>query len=316
MMFYHPGFILPLNPNYMDREDTYSELRVPSFSCYLDSAEERFGPKLTKESPLSSSPVISPEASPYSNNFERNEKTKPGVRIFGAHISNKNGVSMRCCSIFSCEGSCLEKKAEYLNGSADHGVHGMVQSQPGIQNVEQFSFPVLNSRIENLKVKKHDSADLALQGDWGNSVEMFGSGMTEEVDIAVNLAKRVSRLTWDAIPSTGSRSIIPASSGRSSWCDGTASDNSSDLFDIESTKPDALSKGQSFVGASEKSLTVSDDEKVNFECVGDTSSTNRTTKSRVSSWIKSGRNWLFGCRSINAVRVAENTSRTTEDDES
>lgn len=316
MTFYLPGFILPLNPNYMDMEDMNSgHHRVPSFSFYLDSAEERFVPNLIEGIPLSSSPVVSPEQSPYSSNLERNDKTKPENCIFGAHISNKNGVIMRCyCSIFACEGSCLMKKAEYINGSTDNGVHEMVQSQPGLPNVEDFSFPVLNSKIENLKVKKHDNADLALQGDWQNSVEMFGSGMTEEVDIAemfgsgmneevdiaVNLAKKFSRLTWDAIPSTGSRSIIPASSG-SSWCDDTASDNSSDLFDIETTKPDALSKGQTSVGAWEKSLTVSDDEKLNLNCVGDTTSTNRTTKLKVSSWIKSGGRWLLGCRSINAV---------------
>lgn len=83
---------------------------------------------------------------------------------------------MRCCSIFSCDkGTCLEKNADYANGSADHEGHGMVQSQPGLQNVEQFSFPVLISRIENLKVEKHDNAEITLQGDWQNSVEMFGS---------------------------------------------------------------------------------------------------------------------------------------------
>ncbi|XP_074324532.1 uncharacterized protein LOC141661420 isoform X2 [Apium graveolens] len=253
----------------MDREDMCSHLRVPSFSCYLDSAEERFVSKLTKASPLSSSPVVSPEESSCSNNLERNDKTKPEVCIFGAHISNKNEVFMRCCSIFACEGPCLEK--------------------------------------QNLAV---------LQRDLRNSVEMLDSGTIEEVDIAVNLAKQFSRLTWDAIPSTGSRSIIPASCGSSSWCDDTASDNSSDLFDIESTKPDVLSKGQTFVGVSEKSLTVSDDEKVKFNCAGNTSSIYRTRKSKVSSWIKSGGCWLLGCRSVNAVRVAENTGRTSEDAES
>ncbi|KAK1363422.1 hypothetical protein POM88_038983 [Heracleum sosnowskyi] len=298
-----------MNPNHIDSED----LRVPSFSFYLDSAEESFVPKLTKGIPLSSSPVVSPEASPCLNNLERNDNAKPEVSIFGAHISNTIEICMRYCgSFFASEGTCLEKKAECINGSADYGVHGMVQSQPGPQNVEQFSFPVLNSRIENLKAKKHDNAEIVLQGDWQNSVEIFGSGMTDEIDIAVNLEKRFSRLTTEAIPDTGSRSIIPASSGSSSWCGDTASDNSSDLFDIESTKPDALRKAQTFAGASDKSLTVSADEKKNPNCVGDTSSTNRTTKLKVSSWIKGGGRWLLGCTSINAVRVVENTSRTSE----
>ncbi|XP_017216780.2 protein PHYTOCHROME KINASE SUBSTRATE 3-like [Daucus carota subsp. sativus] len=259
----------------MDGEDIYSHLRVASFSCYLDSAEESFVPELTEEFPVPFSPVESHNDS-----------------------NDKNGVCTRCSTILACEGTCLEKQA-------DRGLHGMIQPQPGKKNAEQFSFPVLNLRKENPKGKKHVIAEIGLQGATQNSV---GSGMTKKDDIAVKLARKLSRLTWDAIPNTQSRSLIPASSGSSSWCDDTASDDSSDLFEIENTpstrcsmlsrqEPSALSKTQN---SADKPLTV------------ETSSTSRTTKPKDSCKLRSGALWLLGCKSSHAVRIEENTVRIRE----
>lgn len=148
--------------------------------------------------------------------------------------------------------------------------------------------------------------------------------MTKKDDIAVNLERKFSRLTWNAIPNT--RSLVPASSGSSSWYDDTDTSNSSEFLEIENNsstrypmtlsrqEPQALNKAQIYdkAGAAGKSLTLFDDEHKNRNCVGDKSSTYTTTKPKYSCKVRSGVLWLLGCMSNKAVRVAENTSSVSE----
>ncbi|XP_051123158.1 protein PHYTOCHROME KINASE SUBSTRATE 3-like [Andrographis paniculata] len=75
-----------------------------------------------------------------------------------------------------------------------------------------------------------------------NSIEVFGAGVFKQKgDVAANLERKLSMLTWDAIPAGSLGGAIPAAAApppastarTSTICDDMASDASSDLFEIE-----------------------------------------------------------------------------------
>ncbi|KAI3777546.1 hypothetical protein L1987_47346 [Smallanthus sonchifolius] len=86
-----------------------------------------------------------------------------------------------------CAGPCSTKKAVYV--------------QQSIKKGDQFTFPVMINP----------------------TIEVFGSGTINKGDISKNLVRKMSILTWDAIPK----------SKESVFCDDMVSDASSDLFEIE-----------------------------------------------------------------------------------
>lgn len=384
-----------------------SNLRVASFSCYLNSKEENFVLKLAAGIPDSSSPVMSPEETPRLINLGRSRKNEPEFSVFAAdryfntnpeysnaskyehekeksvdlHLlqqkirprtpsnsseasswnsqsvllqslhknpsqtKHKRGFGLKYFPFFGCQGSCSEKKAVYVKESVDLGVlHEIQQSQPEQKVGEQFSFPVLNSGITNLKVEEHSKKEKVPQVDPRNSVEVFGFARAKKRDnIAINMERKLSILTWDAIPKV--QSLVTTTYGSSALCDDMASDASSDLFEIENIlgidhavlsrqescntscmtpltqyAPSEASIQWSVVTASaaDFSSAVSDYEEASVSVKGRMISgharniTNCTQKVDKKEPPKNGHSKLLGCRDHKAVRVAESTHRTNE----
>ncbi|CAN4100421.1 unnamed protein product [Withania somnifera] len=106
---------------------------------------------------------------------------------------------------FGCQGPCLGKK----------------QSISGTAAVD-----------EKLRVVKKDMEDQNLTiEEQRKSLEVFGSGKMRKGDIAMNLERKLSMLTWDAIPKA--QNLPTTTIGSSTVCDDMASDASSDLFEID-----------------------------------------------------------------------------------
>ncbi|XP_059290635.1 protein PHYTOCHROME KINASE SUBSTRATE 3-like [Lycium ferocissimum] len=180
------------------------------------------------------------------------------------------------------------------------------------------------------------------------SLEVFGSGKMGKGDVAVNLERKLSMLTWDAIPKA--QNLPTTTNGRSSTvCDDMASDASSDLFEIENISssgyglvnaqtsgdymssscmspttlyaPSEASIEWSVVTASaaDYSSVISDYDEKNFGISGYTSSrnaANRTTKTKnpVGKEVQKTQpsTGLLGCKSHKSVNVAETVHRTCE----
>ncbi|XP_004236010.1 protein PHYTOCHROME KINASE SUBSTRATE 3 [Solanum lycopersicum] len=130
----------------------------------------------------------------------------------------KKMTRMRFLPTFTCQGPCLDKKAVYVNESI-----GLGFSQTGSKR-SPFA---LSSGPCGTEVQTHwDDHNLSIE-DQRKSLEVFGSGKIGKGDIAVNLERKLSMLTWDAIPKAQNLH------GSSTACDDMASDASSDLFEIE-----------------------------------------------------------------------------------
>ncbi|XVF09090.1 hypothetical protein REPUB_Repub07fG0061100 [Reevesia pubescens] len=175
---------------------------------------------------------------------------------------NKQKVDGRSFfSNLSCTGSCADGKSVYVNQNVDHGtVHAKEYRKEHIQinhrpismdrrNLPQAKFqvkdefdnqsfdqmsvgsnrdvyfgpPVLKPGLQNVTVKTQ-------LDDPRKSLEVFGSTAMKEGDIAKNLERKLSMLTWDAIPNAPTISSISRSSQVG---DDIESDASSDLFEID-----------------------------------------------------------------------------------
>ncbi|XP_022775604.1 protein PHYTOCHROME KINASE SUBSTRATE 1-like [Durio zibethinus] len=169
----------------------------------------------------------------------------------------KNAYGRSFFSILSCIGSCSNGKSVYVNQNVDHGkdyrkehiqinhrhvnmdrrklpqakyqVKDEFDSQSfdkmsvGSNREVYFGPPVVKPGQENVTVKtKLD--------DPRKSLEVFGSTAMKKGDIANNLERKLSMLSWDAIPNAPTMSSIYRSSQVG---DDIESDASSDLFEID-----------------------------------------------------------------------------------
>ncbi|XP_015070365.1 protein PHYTOCHROME KINASE SUBSTRATE 3-like [Solanum pennellii] len=238
----------------------------------------------------------------------------------------KKMTRMRFLPTFSCQGPCLDKKAVYVNESI-----GLGFSQPGSKR-SPFA---LSSGPCGTEVQTHwDDHNLSIE-DQRKSLEVFGAGKIGKGDIAVNLERKLSMLTWDAIPKAQNLH------GSSTACDDMASDASSDLFEIENissseygllntqtsgdysscmsptTQYDAPSEASiewSVVTASAADYlsVISDYDEKNFGFGDYTSSrntANKTTKIKNPAVKEVQKTYpstgLLGCKTQKAVNVAE-----------
>ncbi|KAK4362220.1 hypothetical protein RND71_017461 [Anisodus tanguticus] len=232
----------------------------------------------------------------------------------------KKMTRMRCLPTFGCQ-PCLNKKAVFVDESIGLGI-----AQPGSKHWNDH-----NQSIEEQR----------------KSIEVFGSGKMGKGDIAVSLERKLSMLTWDAIPKA--QNLPTTTNGSSTVCDDMASDASSDLFEIENISsseyglvnaqtsgdymssscmspttqyaPSEASIEWSVVTASaaDYSSVISDYDEKNFGIGGYTSSrnaVNKTTKNKnpVDKEVQKTRpsTGLLGCKSHKAVNVAETMHKTCE----
>ncbi|KAF3648370.1 putative methyltransferase PMT2-like [Capsicum annuum] len=250
----------------------------------------------------------------------------------------KKMTRMRFLPTFSCQGPCLDKKAVYVNESM-----GLRFSQPGSKHGGMSPFALTSGPCKS-EVQQHwNDHNLSIE-EQRKSLEVFGSGKMRKGDIAVNLERKLSMLTWDAIPKAPN--LPTTTNGSSTACDDIASDASSDLFEIENISsgeyglvntqtsgdymssscmspttqyaPSEASIEWSVVTASaaDYSSIISDYDEKNFGFGDYTSSRNAANKTKNpvgkdevhKTHPGTG---LLGCKSQKAVNVAESTVHKT-----
>lgn len=150
-------------------------------------------------------------------------------------IKPKKGIGKRFFTGFGCNGPCLK------------GVEcGTVQRGEMGKNSFRFATPVVFDGTED-----SSQPGLILVPDSGiedftigkqleearKSIEVFGSQKTtnKKGDIATNLERKLSMLTWDAIPK--SKNVASTLGSWTGPIDDIQSDASSDLFEIETGHP-------------------------------------------------------------------------------
>ncbi|XP_050220978.1 protein PHYTOCHROME KINASE SUBSTRATE 3-like [Mercurialis annua] len=259
--------------------------------------------------------------------------------------------------VFSCKGSCSDDKSasiDHTNANAHQGIQaacdtavtdGKKQSQsrfltkddqyrtPSLKREDYFVLPTVNSGVQNLPVNQNlKIKQKAIEEDPRKSIEVFGSHKIKAEDIASNLERKLSVLTWDAIPFPKAQNLPTNNSGSSQiFEDGAESDVSSDLFEIENiscstqpiyTKqncdgitpagcvtpvsryaPSETSIAWSVVTASAADFSAAEfDEKKVAEMSVNSGSTPRIRRA----------NSLLGCKNQKAVEVAESTYKRNE----
>nr|GEV54738.1 protein phytochrome kinase substrate 3-like [Tanacetum cinerariifolium] len=271
-----------------------NDLRVGSFSCYhkpiegvidmFDASDQKFSDmtvldlhRLKPSMFTARTPSTASEASGWSNNqwalLQQSTPSRPKL----------SGRAFRMRWFNTCTGPCSTKKDVYVHQS--------------VKNGDQFAFPVLNEE----KVEERPRL----------SIEVFGSGNINKSDIAKNLVRKMSILTWDAIPKS-KESVI---------CDDMASEASSDLFEIENItktewQPCAMSPPTQYA-PSESSIewSVVTASAAEFASVYSYDEKSTVYKTKIEPMKKPQKltlaNGLLGCMSNNSVKVAEPVYRAT-----
>ncbi|KAL2455469.1 Protein PHYTOCHROME KINASE SUBSTRATE 3 [Abeliophyllum distichum] len=140
-----------------------------------------------------------------------------------------------------CQGPCFNKKSFHINEIVAPGT--ISESKPtrtGSKRVDHFTFPIPNTGAENLTVEEESKEEKL--DEPRRSLEVFSLGSSSvKGDVARNLERKLSMLTWDAFPKSGQNLTI-STPANTTICDDMASDASSDLFEIENISGTAYSK--------------------------------------------------------------------------
>lgn len=262
------------------------------------------------------------------NRYQTNQKKMTGRRFFAS---------------FGCQGPCLGKKAVCVDKSPEAGL-----SQPGSKHsAGHFALSSGTASVDQkLRVVKKglDDQDLTME-EQRKSIEVFGSGKIRKGDIAMNLERKLSMLTWDAIPKA--QNLPTTTIASSTVCDDMASDASSDLFEIDNISgcgyglmnsqtsdyvPGCMSPTTQYApseasiewsvitaSAADYSSVISDYDAKRISINGDAISRNaactntKTNKNVVSKEDqKAHPGGLLGCKSHEAVSVVETVYKTSE----
>ncbi|XP_009782778.1 protein PHYTOCHROME KINASE SUBSTRATE 3-like [Nicotiana tabacum] len=255
-----------------------------------------------------------------------------------SQTKQKKMTGRRFFASFGCQGPCLDKKAVYVDETIGHG------------KVSKLALTSVPSMREKLSVvKKHvDDQDPSIE-EQRKSLEVFGSDKMRKGDISVNLERKLSMLTWDAIPKV--EDLPTTTIGSSTVGDDMASDASSDLFEIENISSsgyghmNSQTTGDNYVpagcmstittqhapseasiewsvitaSAADYSSVISDYDEKRISIAGNTTSRinaankNSNTKYTVGKeGQKTHPGGLLGCKSNKAVSVVETVYKTGE----
>ncbi|KAJ8563215.1 hypothetical protein K7X08_031667 [Anisodus acutangulus] len=241
----------------------------------------------------------------------------------------------KCFASFGCQGPCSGKKTVHVDKSSERA--------PGSKHsAGHFALSSGTASVnEELRaVKKHSNDQDPIIEEQRKSIEVFSSSKMRKVDIAVNLERKLSMLTWDAIPKAA-QNVPTTTIGSSTVCDDMASDASSDLFEIENISscgyghmnsqtndyvpagcmsptttqyaPSEACIERSVITASaaDYSSVISDYDAKRISIKGDAKNTK--TKNEVGKEVQKTRpGWLLGCKSHKAVSVVETVYKTSE----
>lgn len=275
----------------------------------------------------------------------------PDLQGSESQTKHKKAIGRRIFTGFGCRGPCFDKKSVHISEIVAQGAYyGSKPTRTGSERIDHrlALMPVSHPGTEDLTVKKQ----LKIQDlqESRLSIEVFGSSATSSKGdiIATNMERKLSMLTWDAIPKG---KTLPTSStlGSSTICDDMASDASSDLFEIENVSgsiypvltsepaddisscmmsptslyaPSEASIQWSVVTASAADYSVLSEynEGRSVSVAGDVISrknvTNRSFKTRIEGGKEAQKirpGGLLGCKSNKAVDVAENVCHKTNE---
>nr|GMC74249.1 protein PHYTOCHROME KINASE SUBSTRATE 3-like [Ipomoea batatas] len=225
---------------------------------------------------------------------------------------NKKGIGRRLfLGFIGCRGPCSDKKAVFISHS---------------KGMEHFATNSGHLREEE-------------NGEPRKSLEVFGSD--KKGGVAGNLERKLSMLTWDAIPNTPQNINPPIATISNTICDDRASDASSDLFEIEDisssaghgygacrtagytsgcSSPTHYAPSEASIQWSVVTASAADyasdycDEniKCNSIAVPRTVAKANNIVMAKSSLKSRGSGGLLGCNSYKAVSVAESVAKTAD----
>ncbi|CAN1155923.1 Protein PHYTOCHROME KINASE SUBSTRATE 3 [Linum perenne] len=220
---------------------------------------------------------------------------------------------------FSCRGSCSDKKSiQNINSSSLQGGKQAVEvalnavKWEAVRKAQSSSSSSSSSRFQNnptgIQGKK---VPLVVQGR--KSLEVFGShSIKKEDNIAVDMERKLSVLTWDAIPKPipqpqmETKKPTKANKSMEIMYDEMESDASSDLFEIEAASG---STRQAVVPRYEPSEASVEWSVVTASAAADFSfaSSECGDNKMMSASQGKGRkyNGILSCKSHKAVEVAE-----------
>ncbi|MBA0786697.1 hypothetical protein Gotri_027596 [Gossypium trilobum] len=195
------------------------------FNMKLDDGDDDLlhpvGPRRWPGTPTASSEASWSSQSVLLPSFTGNRSVNKPKRVDGRSFFFSN---------LSCTGSCSDGKSVYVNQIVDHGrVHAKQVRRKLMEAKDKFDQKSVGSNREVcfrspvLKLKTQ-------LDDPRNSLEVFGSTAMKKGDITKNLERKLSMLTWDAIPNAPTISSVSRSSQAG---DDVESDCSSDLFEID-----------------------------------------------------------------------------------
>ncbi|XP_073291462.1 protein PHYTOCHROME KINASE SUBSTRATE 3-like [Primulina huaijiensis] len=156
-----------------------------------------------------------------------------------SQTKQKKSTSWRIFAGFGCQVPCFDKKNVKINDQIIPHDITYKTSKAGRTGSDRISHHLTKNPdqesqyfiIDKIEIEEEKSEEARF------SIEVFGSRISSKGDIATNLERKLSMLTWDAIPDGKShQNSIPAAStiGTSTIiCDDMASDASSDLFEID-----------------------------------------------------------------------------------
>ncbi|KAL8547252.1 hypothetical protein ACS0TY_006827 [Phlomoides rotata] len=231
-------------------------------------------------------------------------------------LAKKKANGCRIFTGFGCTGPCFDKKSVHINEIVAQGAY-------------------LTSKASQV-----GSERTVHQDDSRPSIEVFGSSNSSKGGIATNMERKLSMLTWDAIPKGRNLPTSKNGSTSISICDEIASDASSDLFEIENISGSVFPLEQlgdemsncmspaSIYAPSENSIqwsvvtaSVADysvimdcNDEASVSVAGEVRMMNgRGSKTRVGGGRETKKGGLLGCKNLKAVDVAENVCVKSND---
>uniref|UniRef100_A0A803M173 Uncharacterized protein n=1 Tax=Chenopodium quinoa TaxID=63459 RepID=A0A803M173_CHEQI len=230
---------------YKGNEGGVTYPRDASFSSYLDTAERDFVRTLAESinnSPTPSREVSTPRAMIVGRNNSRAQRSGESD-VFGAerYFNEKIGddrKSGRSHVVVPSKGggSCFDKKSVYTTNTTHQKPQSSPKSYQGNENgyrksrsthhQEHFAFPIIDTASFHLDQPK-------------KSIDVFGIHQLGKQEIEHNLERKLSILSWDAIPNSPTTPFTislakktTSPSVRTEDDEDVCSDASSDLFEI------------------------------------------------------------------------------------
>lgn len=224
-------------------------------------------------------------------------------------LSKKKPNGRRIFTGFGCRVPCFDKKSVHINEIVAQGAYYASKSTRGGAEIRA----------------------VPSQDDSRPSIEVFGSSNSSKGGIATNMERKLSMLTWDAIPKA--RTLAPTpKNGSSTTCDDMASDASSDLFEIENISgsvyplecmspasvyapsEDSIQWSVVTASAADYSVILDGNDEGSVSVAGEVRMMNvRSSKTRGEGGGEAKKGGILGCKNLKAVDVVENVCVESSD---